>query len=267
MRLGAQECRIVPGTLAHAVYGRDRSWNGIATATSSTTAISSGYRRRGSSSRASRGRAGGDHRAARHPWFIACQFHPEFNFHTAGRAPAVRRIHPRRAPATGRRSCRLPPAHETAWISTSVRPAAFPDRRALRRRERRAGHRHGRQAQGDHAAARHPVHLQVLLRQGQSFLGSEFPRARVSRRACVCCRKSGGSCSCRCSPTCTRTRRSRKWLRKSWMSCRRQHSSAGRPTSFAQRRLPRQARQYQEGPVPVPVGNAERSGQGACHRQ
>ena len=38
--------------------------------------------------------------------------------------------------------------------------------------------------EGDHRQARHPVHLQVELRQGQPLVGQELPRAREWTRAC-----------------------------------------------------------------------------------
>ena len=80
MRLGGQACRLVPGTLAHAMYGKD--------------VITERHRHRyefNNSYRATLQEAGltlsgtsldGNLvemvEIADHPWFLACQFHPEF---------------------------------------------------------------------------------------------------------------------------------------------------------------------------------------------
>jgi CTP synthase len=80
MRLGSQECRIVPGTLAHAVYGRDLIMerhrhryefnNRYLERLSKAGLKFSGFSKDGLVELVE---------LPGHPWFIACQFHPEFN--------------------------------------------------------------------------------------------------------------------------------------------------------------------------------------------
>jgi CTP synthase len=80
MRLGAQECRIVPGTLARAVYGRDVIMerhrhryefnNRYLDRLSKAGLKFSGFSRDGLVELIE---------LPGHPWFIACQFHPEFS--------------------------------------------------------------------------------------------------------------------------------------------------------------------------------------------
>ena len=80
MRLGAQECRIVPGTLAHAVYGRELIMerhrhryefnNRYLERMSKAGLRFSGFSKDGLVELIE---------LPGHPWFIACQFHPEFN--------------------------------------------------------------------------------------------------------------------------------------------------------------------------------------------
>ena len=80
MRLGAQECQLIPGTLVHASYGKD--------------AIVERHRHRYEvnnqllprlveaglivSGRSEDGALVEVVEVADHPWFVACQFHPEF---------------------------------------------------------------------------------------------------------------------------------------------------------------------------------------------
>ena len=80
MRLGEQECRIVPGTLAHAVYGRDR----IMERHRHRFEFNNRYLERLTKAglRFSGFSADGLVELIElpgHPWFIACQYHPEFN--------------------------------------------------------------------------------------------------------------------------------------------------------------------------------------------
>jgi len=80
MRLGSQECRIVPGTLAHFVYGRDLIMerhrhryefnNRYLDRLSKAGLKFSGFSKDGLVELIE---------LPGHPWFIACQFHPEFN--------------------------------------------------------------------------------------------------------------------------------------------------------------------------------------------
>ncbi|HSC06409.1 MAG TPA: CTP synthase [Steroidobacteraceae bacterium] len=80
MRLGEQECRIVPGTLAHAIYGRDR----IMERHRHRFEFNNRYLERLTKAglRFSGFSADGLVELIElpgHPWFIACQYHPEFN--------------------------------------------------------------------------------------------------------------------------------------------------------------------------------------------
>jgi CTP synthase len=80
MRLGSQECRIVPGTLAHAIYGRDLIMerhrhryefnNRYLERLSKAGLKFSGFSKDGLVELIE---------LPGHPWFVACQFHPEFN--------------------------------------------------------------------------------------------------------------------------------------------------------------------------------------------
>ena len=122
------------------------------------------------------------------------------------RAPGLRL--PSSSPAESMPANRFPPIsrHNTAlatghrWRSSTLsakgahmqiirtqhraRPALLPHRRSLRHRKRGAAAAHRRAAEGDHRQARHPVLLQVELRQGQPLVGHELPRARAWTRAC-----------------------------------------------------------------------------------
>ena len=64
-----------------------------------------------------------------------------------------------------------------------ARPALFLIAGPVRHRKRGAAAAHGRAAEGDHRQARHPVLLQVELRQGQPLVGHELPRAGHGRGA------------------------------------------------------------------------------------
>ena len=80
MRLGEQECRIVPGTLAHLTYGRDRIMerhrhryefnNRYLERLTKAGLKFSGFSEDGLVELIE---------LPGHPWFIACQYHPEFN--------------------------------------------------------------------------------------------------------------------------------------------------------------------------------------------
>ncbi len=79
MRLGAQECRIVPGTLTHAVYGRDL----IMERHRHRYEFNNRYLERMSKAGLKFSGFSNDGlvemiELTSHPWFIACQFHPEF---------------------------------------------------------------------------------------------------------------------------------------------------------------------------------------------
>ena len=79
MRLGAQECRVMPGTLTHAVYGRDT----IMERHRHRYEFNNRYLERMSKAGLKFSGFSSDGlveiiELASHPWFIACQFHPEF---------------------------------------------------------------------------------------------------------------------------------------------------------------------------------------------
>jgi CTP synthase len=79
MRLGAQECRLEPGTLAHRLYGQDvirerhrhryEFNNGYLETLRAAGLVFSGFSPDGLVELIE---------LPQHPWFIACQFHPEF---------------------------------------------------------------------------------------------------------------------------------------------------------------------------------------------
>jgi CTP synthase len=89
MRLGGQKCRLTPGTLAHALYGKD--------------VITERHRHRyelnnhylkpletsglAISGKSLDGRLAEVVEISDHPWFIACQFHPEFTSTPRGGHP------------------------------------------------------------------------------------------------------------------------------------------------------------------------------------
>jgi CTP synthase len=79
MRLGAQECRVAPGTLAHAVYGRDV----IMERHRHRYEFNNRYLERLAKAGMRFSGLSEDGlveliELPAHPWFIACQFHPEF---------------------------------------------------------------------------------------------------------------------------------------------------------------------------------------------
>jgi CTP synthase len=80
MRLGEQECRLVPGTLAHATYGRDR----IMERHRHRYEFNNRYLERLTKAGLKFSGFSADGlveliELPGHPWFIACQYHPEFN--------------------------------------------------------------------------------------------------------------------------------------------------------------------------------------------
>lgn len=89
MRLGAQKCRLIPGSLAHNLYGKD--------------VITERHRHRYElnnhylkpleaagltiSGKSIDGRLAEVIEIPAHPWFLACQFHPEFTSTPRGGHP------------------------------------------------------------------------------------------------------------------------------------------------------------------------------------
>jgi CTP synthase len=179
----AQEC-IKPGTRAREIYGKD--------------VVSERHRHRYEFNNRYRteleeaglvisgqidGRpAGRDDRAADHPWFVACQFHPEFTSTPREGHPLfigfVRAARERKVGAGKRAGGRLPrkSVHEAA-DSRSAWTAVLPDRRpcVIESLELQL---ESPAAARDHLRARHSLHLQVQLRQGQPHLGHQLPRPR-----------------------------------------------------------------------------------------
>jgi CTP synthase len=95
MRLGAYPCRLIPDTLAAKAYRTEEISSATATAMNTTTS-SAPPRRKG---------AGGlRHQPGRqlveivelkdHPWFLGCQFHPEFKSRPMDPHPLVPGLHP-----------------------------------------------------------------------------------------------------------------------------------------------------------------------------
>jgi len=80
MRLGAQGCRLEPGSLAHAVYGKDI----VTERHRHRYEFNNGYRERLEQAGLRFSGRSLDRRLVEmieipsHPWFLACQFHPEF---------------------------------------------------------------------------------------------------------------------------------------------------------------------------------------------
>jgi CTP synthase len=80
MRLGGQKCRLTPGSLAHTVYGKDV----ITERHRHRYELNNGYIKQLEAAGLSISGKSLDGRLAEvveipdHPWFLACQFHPEF---------------------------------------------------------------------------------------------------------------------------------------------------------------------------------------------
>ena len=108
MRLGAYPCALKAGTLAaRALRPGPRSASATATATSSTTTTASQLR--GGRPGASRAPTPSSDLVEMielpdHPYFVGCQFHPEFKSKPFAPAPALRRLRQGRAGAPRRRA-------------------------------------------------------------------------------------------------------------------------------------------------------------------
>jgi CTP synthase len=80
MRLGGQTCRLQPGTLAHSLYGRDE----IVERHRHRYEFNNRYREQLEAKGLTLSGISADGRLVEvveigdHPWFFACQFHPEF---------------------------------------------------------------------------------------------------------------------------------------------------------------------------------------------
>ena len=86
------------------------------------------------------------------------------------------------APCILRHSFRGLTSRATRQFPGRHRPSVLPHRRSLRDRGRDADAGNRGQAQGDHDASRRAVHLQGVVRQGESFLGEELSRSGHRRR-------------------------------------------------------------------------------------
>ena len=267
MRLGAQEARLVPGSLAHALYGKE--------------SIFERHRHRYEFNNhyldeltAARPDAFPDSRPTGWSNSSSCR-----TIRGSWRASSIRSSPRRRATAircspvsSGRRANTAPRCsrgarlHETRRVRGRPGPAVLLDRRPLRDRERGAG------ARGRRPAARHdggarasrsssrPRSTRPTAPPRPSFRGPGIEaglkalaaRARANRRAGAHRRARGHA-----------ARRSGRGRR-----CAADAGVSVPPDQFHRRgRLAGQAREHQEGTVPVALGNAERRRQGALHRQ
>ncbi len=275
MRLGAQEVLLGAGTRAHAsCTARDvimrapppslRVQQQLPASATARRAAFLGLLAR---------RPGRDHRAAEPPVVRRDAVPPGVHLDAARRASAVHRLRPRRARATAPRSCRgrRAEAHESSpelgLSRSALGPAALPDRRSLRHRERDAG-------AGDRRAParRSPRELGIPFIFKASFdkanrsSRNELPRPGHRGGAQGARERAQPASACRCSPTCTRTRRSPK--SPPWSTCcRRRPSCAGRPISSSA--SPRQGKpvNIKKGQFLSPWEMQQRGRQGALHRQ
>ena len=190
---------------------------------------------------------------------------PRVQVDAVGRPPALQVVHPRRARAPGlsapRRWRRESDSMKLCGFDVGLDQPVLPDRRPLRRRVRAVADGRGRPAEGDHRRARHPVHLQVELRQGEPLerhvvsrprhgQGPRDPREGEARA-------EGAGADRR--PPRGRDRRRRRGRRRA--------ADAGVPVPadrfHPRRRAKRQAGEHQEGPVPRAARHEERDRQGA----
>ena len=203
MRLGAQTCPVEPGTLAAAIYGAE-----VTERHRHRYEVNNHYRAAARGGRPAWSRPARRPRTcarswscrAAHPWFVGVQFHPEFTSTPRdghplftrvrrGRAGARRAPEQRSRPAQGRSarhgSWRAQHASMKLRVSSRPRPAAVPDRRALRDRVARAGDRHRRHAEGDHCA-RSASRSSTSRRfdKANRSSGKIVPRPGHGRRAC-----------------------------------------------------------------------------------
>ncbi len=195
MRLGAQECRLKAGTLARELYGQDV----IRERHRHRYEFNNRYRQQfedlglviaGKSMDdllVEMVELAGPSVVRRLP--VPSGVHVD----AARRPSAVHRLHSRRARAEGRcakrrglRRKRWRDSHEALRFRSRPRQAAVPDRRTLRHRIGAAAARHGRHSCKEITGeARHPVHLQVELRQGQSHIRHRAFAAPAWTRACA----------------------------------------------------------------------------------
>ena len=263
-----RKCAISHGSLAHAVYGADviRERHRHRYEFNNTLPAAADERGPALLGLLAR-RPGRDHRAAAR---TRCSSPASSIPSSPPRRATGTRCSPassrRRATHRALRSCRRRQAHEALRLRGRHRPAVLPDRRSLRHRERGAGARHRRAAAGDHRArsasptssrppSTRPTAPRGKLPRPGHRAGPEDPRRGAAR-----------SSACRCSPTCTKTRRMAEVA--AVVDVLQTPAFLCRQTNFiVNAALAGQARQHQEGPVPVALGDAQRGRQGALHRQ
>ena len=96
MRLGGQECALLPGSLARQIYGKET----IIERHRHRYEVNNRYipHLMDAGMRVSGISANEDLcemiELTDHPWFVGCQFHPEFTSTPAGRTPVVLGLHP-----------------------------------------------------------------------------------------------------------------------------------------------------------------------------
>ncbi len=216
MRLGAYTCQLKPGSRAAAIYGATEVMERHRHRYEFNKEYESCLTQGGLdiSGKTPDGKFVEIAEIPSHPWYIAVQFHPEFRSKPLRPPSAVRglRAGERREPAGAGhapRECRPggalgdgggPPRADAPGRGRS----AFPDRRAVRHREPAAPRPGGGAAQGHHRRARHPLHLQGQLRQGQPVEPRLVPRAGDRARPRDPGRRARSPRACRSSPTCTR---------------------------------------------------------------
>ena len=104
MRLGGQECQLLADTLVRGLYGSDI----ILERHRHRYEFNNNYRTRLEQHGLKIAGISLDEKLveivelSNHPWFVGCQFHPEFNSHAKGRTPAVYRVHQCRPVPPGR---------------------------------------------------------------------------------------------------------------------------------------------------------------------
>ena len=265
MRLGAQKCPVEPDTLASCIYGKEVNERHRHRYEVNNIYVpqleAKGYK---VSARTPSENLPEMMELPGHPFFIGVQFHPEFTStprhgHPLFKAFVTAALRaPRRRQAAGRRGLAI---HAPLRLRRRPRPAAIPHCRPRHAGERAALPGRRRQAEGAHRQARHALHLQGLLRQGEPHLGQELPRARHGRGSeDPGNRKETHRCS---GPD----RRARRHAAQGSRRGRRRDPDAGLPLPpdqlHPQRRQPGQAGQHQEGPVPLALGNEERGREGA----
>ena len=172
-----------------------------------------------------------------HPWYLGCQFHPEFKSKPLEPHPLFSSfigaaLPVPRAPHRRQEAPLLPEPEyigdERPNSAIFPRPrAARPDRRSLRHRKRRARQPDGRRHLRHRRGRRFPLRLQSLVRQSQPHQPEGLSRTGPRRRAAHP-RRPAASAAFRSSPTSTNPRRPAR-PRKLSTSCRSRRSSAARP--------------------------------------